>query len=923
LTLPATPPAGDDSPLRDDIRLLGRLLGRTVAHFEGEPLYQAIEEIRQTATRFRRHGGPDDARLLDRLLKRLSPEATMSVVRAFSYFSLLANIAEDLAQVRRLRQLRRDGQPARGSIADTAQRLGAGGGAVALRRILASADIMPVLTAHPTEVQRKSILDTERAIAAALGARDQAAASGDRDAEAAAGQALATHVATLWMTRMLRTAKLTVADEIDNALAYWRATFVPQLPALYAEVEVRFEAPRLPPFLRLGSWIGGDRDGHPQVTAETVRQALAAQSQVMFEHYAREVHALGAELPLSAMLSPPDPALLRLAERSPDRSPHRADEPYRRALTGVYARVLATAHSFGIDLRARPALASAEPYASAPEFGADLRLIEQSLGRQRAESLAQPRLAPLARAVDVFGFHGATLDLRQSSDVFESVVAELLAAAEVTPDYRRLDEPQRVRLLARELAHTRPLVSPHLGYSERTRAELAVFDTARALRARFGGQAIDKHIVSHTEQLSDLLEAALLQKECGLLTGTELRCCALMVVPLFETIDDLRRAPQVMGELLEHPGLRHLLVPTIGGAPMQEVMLGYSDSNKDGGFLASNWNLYKTTRTLHRLFEAHGVRLRLFHGRGGTVGRGGGPSFEAILAQPPGTVGGAIRLTEQGEIIHAKYADPQIGRRHLELLVSAVLEASLPGAGRAGVAPEFELALEEIAAHAHRAYRALVYETEGFAEYFFSTTPITEITELNIGSRPSARRNSGRIEDLRAIPWVFSWGQCRLLLPGWFGFGSGIEGFLASGGSAATKRARRQLLRRMLDDWPFFRALTSNMEMVLAKTDLGIARRYARLAANRRRGAAIFAAIEQEWNLTVRHWLAISRQRSVLEANPELALRIRQRLPYIDPLNHLQVELIKRYRQGKVDERGRRGIHITINGISAGLRNTG
>jgi phosphoenolpyruvate carboxylase len=922
LTAPVSPPAGDDSPLRDDIRLLGRLLGRTVAHFEGEPLYQAVEEIRQTATRFRRHGGIDDARLLDRLLKRLSPEATMSVVRAFSYFSLLANIAEDLAQVRRLRQLRRDGTPARGSIGDTAQRL-AEGSAAAVRRILATADIMPVLTAHPTEVQRKSILDIERAIAAALDAREQAAATGDRDAEASAEQALATSVATLWMTRMLRTAKLTVADEIDNALAYWRATFVPQLPALYAEVEGCFEAPRLPPFLRLGSWIGGDRDGHPQVTAETMRQALAAQSQVMFEHYAREVHALGAELPLSAMLSPPDPALLRLAERSPDRSPHRADEPYRRALTGVYARVLATAHGFGLDLRARPALASAEPYASAQEFGTDLRLIEESLGRQRAESLAQPRLAPLARAVEVFGFHGATLDLRQSSDVFESVVAELLAAAEVTPDYRRLDEPQRVRLLARELAHTRPLVSPHLGYSERTRAELAVFDTARTLRARFGGQAIDKHIVSHTEQLSDLLEAALLQKETGLLTGTELRCCALMVVPLFETIDDLRRAPQVMGELLEHPGLRHLLVPTIGGAPMQEVMLGYSDSNKDGGFLASNWNLYKTTRTLHRLFEAHGVRLRLFHGRGGTVGRGGGPSFEAILAQPPGTVGGAIRLTEQGEIIHAKYADPQIGRRHLELLVSAVLEASLAGGGAGGVGADYEAALEEIAAHAHRAYRALVYETEGFAEYFFSATPIAEITELNIGSRPSARRNSGRIEDLRAIPWVFSWGQCRVLLPGWFGFGSGIEGFLASGGTAAAKRARRQLLHRMLDDWPFFRALTSNMEMVLAKTDLGIARRYAQLAANRRRSAAIFAAIEREWNLTLRHWLAISRQRSVLEANPELALRIRQRLPYIDPLNHLQVELIKRHRQGKVDERGKRGIHITINGISAGLRNTG
>ncbi len=917
-------PISDDSALRDDIRLLGRLLGQTLQHFEGEPLYAAVEEIRQTATRFRRHGGADDARLLDRLLRRLPPEHTMSVVRAFSYFSLLANIAEDLAQIRQLRQLRREGEAARGSVADAAQRLTAQGTPPArVRDLLAHADLMPVLTAHPTEVQRKSILDTERAIAAALDARDRAVALGDEDAIAATEQQLGTQVATLWLTRMLRTAKLTVFDEIDNALAYWRSTFVPQMPAVYEELEARFDAPRLPSFLRLGSWIGGDRDGHPQVTAQTMRSALAAQAQLMFEHYVHEVHALGAELPMSATLVQVDPALEQLAQRSPDRSPHRADEPYRRALTGVYARLLATASRLGLDLRARPALGSAEPYESAGDVGSDLRVIAASLAAHGAAALARPRLAPLVRAVDVFGFHGATLDLRQSSDVFESVVAELLAAAEVTPEYRRLDEAQRVRLLSRELAHTRPLVSPHLAYSERTRTELEVFNTARELRERFGSRAIDKHIVSHTEQLSDLLEVALLQKECGLLTGTELRCCALMVVPLFETIDDLQRAPQVMGELLEHPGLRHLLVPAVGGRSMQEVMLGYSDSNKDGGFLASNWNLYKATRTLHQLFDVHGVRLRLFHGRGGTVGRGGGPSFEAILAQPPGTVGGAIRLTEQGEIIHAKYADPRIGRRHLELLVSAVLQASLLDPEAPAVDSRFEQALEEIAAHAHRAYRGLVYETEGFAEYFFSATPINEITELNIGSRPSARKNTGRIEDLRAIPWGFSWGQCRVLLPGWLGFGSGIEGFLESGGTASGRRARQQLLRRMLADWPFFRALTSNMEMVLAKTDLAIGSRYAQLAADRKRGATIFAAIEREWQLTVRHWLAISGQRSLLESSPELALRIRQRMPYVDPLNHLQVELIKRHRQGKIDARGKRGIHLTINGISAGLRNTG
>ena len=910
--------------LHDDIRLLGRLLGDTVRHFEGVGLYQAVEEIRQTATRFRRYGRKDDARLLDRLLKRLPPDDTMSVVRAFSYFSLLANVAEDLAQVRQLRQLHRDGRLARGSIGDTARQLAQRGiGAERVREVLARADIMPVLTAHPTEVQRKSILDIERALAATLDARDQATAYGDDDAVATAERVLATEVATLWLTRMLRPFRLTVDDEIDNALSYWRSTFLPQLPSVLAEVEERFAAPGLPPFLRLGSWIGGDRDGHPQVTAETMQRALLAQAEVMFEHYAREVHALGAELPLSAALAPPAPALEELARRSPDRSPHRADEPYRRALTGVYARLLATSQALGLALRARPALGSAPPYASSQEFARDLLVVAASLEAHGAAALTRPRLAPLARAADVFGFHGATLDLRQGSEVFESVVAELFAAAEVTPDYRRLDEEQRVRLLTRELAHTRPLVSAHLAYSERTRAELAVFNAARELRRRLGDRAVDKHIVSHTEQMSDLLEVALLQKECGLLTGTELRCCALMVVPLFETIDDLQRAPAVMGEVLAHPGLRHLLVPSIAGQPMQEVMLGYSDSNKDGGFLASNWSLYQATRRLHRLFDAHGVRLRLFHGRGGTVGRGGGPSFDAILAQPAGTVRGAMRLTEQGEIIHAKYADPRIGRRHLEMLVSAVLQASLVQDDASAGSREFESALEEIAAHAHRAYRGLVYGTEGFADFFFSATPISEITELNLGSRPASRRSTGRIEDLRAIPWVFSWGQCRMLLPGWFGFGSGVEGFLQTAAGTAARRARRQLLSRMLAEWPFFRALASNMEMVLAKTDFTIASRYAQLASDRKRGAAIFAAIEAEWRLTLRHWLAISGQRSLLEANADLALRLRQRLPYLDPLNHLQVELIKRARRGQVDERGKRGIHITINGIAAGLRNTG
>ena len=914
---------GVQTAQREDIRQLGRLLGDVIRAFEGDRLFDAVEHIRQTSAQFRRNGRLEDARELGRQLKKLGRDDSVSVVRAFSYFLHFANLAEDQEKVRELRFPRSKG--AGGVLDRTFELLAvAGVDAAQAAELLARGCLMPVLTAHPTEVQRKSILDTERAIAALIDDSHPAA----EDASVRE-QRLFALVATLWQTRMLRPQRLTVQDETDNALSFWRTTFLEQVPKLYSELARRLGGRALPPFLRLGSWIGGDRDGHPHVHADTMRAALRAQATTVFEHYVEQVHKLGAELSMSALLGAGDPPLLALADASPDASPQRADEPYRRALTGIYARLRATAQQLELDLRARPALAAAVPYGGAAEFARDLSAIEHSLLARHARNAAvvQQRLEPLRHAVSAFGFHGATLDLRQSSDVIEGVVAELLATAEACPDYRRLPEQERVRLLARELGSARPLFAAHFDYSEATQRELAVFQAARDLRARFGEAAIDKHIVSHTESLSDLLEVALVQKETGLLTGDQLRCCELMVVPLFETIGDLERAPAIVGELLAHPGLRSLLVPSIAGRPLQEVMLGYSDSNKDGGFLASSWTLYRTTQRLQALFDDHGVQLRLFHGRGGTVGRGGGPTFEAILAQPPGSVRGQLRLTEQGETIQAKYADARVGRHHLDLLVAALLQASLLSRRAPRSHARFEAAVEEIAGHAHRAYRALVYETDGFAEFFFSATPIAEIMELNIGSRPASRRGTGRIEDLRAIPWVFSWGQARMLLPAWYGFGSGIDAYLSGARSTTERHKRLELLRSMARDWSFFRALTSNMEMALAKTDLSIAGQYAKLDSDRARGRAIFRAISDEWDLTVKHWLAISRQKTLLEANPGLARTIRNRLPYLDPLNHLQVELIKRHREGKGvaggAERVKQGIHLTINGISAGLRNTG
>lgn len=920
---------------KEDIRLLGRLLGDALRAHDGTVLFEAVESIRQTSTRFRRDDDPEAARQLEQMLKRLPTEGAISVVRAFSYFSHLANIVEDQRLKRVLRCSAAHGEVSPLGIQDTLMQIKARrNGTTSVEHLLAHAMVMPVLTAHPTEVRRQSILDLERTISDLLEQRDRCL-DDETGTLAQINDKLSAAISTMWSTRMLRPTKLTVQDEIINALAYWRTTFIPEIPKIYAQLTATLYSDRprsvsspVPSFLRLGSWIGGDRDGHPHVGAPTMRTALAAQAQVMFEHYLAQIHALGAEISHSARLVPVTEGLLALAESGGDRSTQRADEPYRRALTGIYARLSATASQLAPELRARMPLAKGTPYTTSDEFLQDLKTVKDALNAHALTTLGSLRIQPLVRTADVFGFYGASLDLRQNSDILESAVAELLAVAQVHPNYSTLTELERVALLSRELAHARPLRSPHLAYSERTQSELAVFDSARELRRIYGERAIERHIVSHTEELSDLLEVALLQKECGLLQPGPERRCALMVVPLFETIEDLERAPKIMRGLLSNPDLRRMLLGTDPrSAPLQEVMLGYSDSNKDGGFLASQWSLYRTTQHLRGLFDEFKVRLRLFHGRGGSVGRGGGPSFEAILAQPPGSVEGQIRLTEQGEIIQAKYADPTIGAHHLELLASAVLQTSLPAAPPPPTHARFEQALEEIAFYAHHAYRSLVYENEGFAEFFFSATPITEIMELNIGSRPATRKNTGRIEDLRAIPWVFSWGQCRILLPGWYGFGSGIEAFLSAAASPKERSARSKLLHDMWAHWPFFRALTSNMEMVLAKSDLAIGSRYAKMASNPKQSRIIFEQIKNEWDLTLKHWLAISRQKTLLESNPELASAIKHRQPYLDPLNHLQVELIKRHRKSKVndhsDERIKRGIHLTINGVSAGLRNTG
>ncbi|WP_422845830.1 phosphoenolpyruvate carboxylase [Acidovorax sp. M2(2025)] len=923
-----------DQPLIDDIRLLGRILGDVIREQEGVAAYELVEQVRKLSVAFRRDADQEADRALKKLLKSLSGDQTVSVIRAFTYFSHLANLAEDRHHIRRRAVHERAGDTQEGSIEVALSRLRwAGIAPKTISQTLAGSYVAPVLTAHPTEVQRKSILDAERDIAQLLAARDDIQVRAQlynsaKDAltprELAANEAqLRARVAQLWQTRLLRYSKLTVADEIENALSYYEATFLREIPKIYADLETELGQYPVHSFLRMGQWIGGDRDGNPNVTAQTLQYALGRQAEVALRHYLTEVHYLGGELSLSARLVQVSAEMEALAQRSPDTSEHRVDEPYRRALTGIYARLAASLKELTGGEAARHAVAPQNAYASAEEFLADLRVIEASLKSHHGESLAQERLHPLIRAVQVFGFHLATVDLRQSSDKHEEVVAELLATARIEPHYAGLQEAAKRALLIKLLGDARPLRVVGAEYSAHTQGELAIFETARVMRERFGHDAIRHYIISHTETVSDLLEVLLLQKEVGLLTGTldAQSRNHLIVVPLFETIEDLRNAAPIMREFYSLPGVA-ALVQRSGGE--QDIMLGYSDSNKDGGIFTSNWELYRAEIALVELFDElatlHGIQLRMFHGRGGTVGRGGGPSYQAILAQPPGTVRGQIRLTEQGEVIASKYANPEIGRRNLETLVAATLEATLLQPTKPATRAFLDAAAQ-LSQASMGAYRALVYETPGFTDYFFSATPIREIAELNIGSRPASRKASQKIEDLRAIPWGFSWGQCRLTLPGWFGFGAAVDAFINTEGK--DPKAQLALLQKMYRQWPFFRTLLSNMDMVLAKSDLALASRYSELVTDTRLRKKVFTAIEAEWHRTADALTRITGDKQRLAHNTALARSIKHRFPYIDPLHHLQVELVRRWRAGQGDERVQTGIHISINGIAAGLRNTG
>ncbi len=886
--------------------------------------FETVEEIRKASVELHRTGDETAYRRLHDTIVSLPEDLTLQVLRAFTYFLHLLNIAQD-------EQTLLDHRKMSGAVLvdaiDAARK--SGHSDVHIAGFFRNALVSPILTAHPTEIRRQSTMRSEFEISRLLDERTRARMVGADCSEIEQG--IEREIETLWQTHLLRRSKLSVTDEIKNSLGYYDHTFFSAVPKvqntlLKALGKTTFGYD-FPAFLRIGTWIGGDRDGNPFVTHEVLGELFRLQANHAIRHYLDEVHRLGSELSMSTRVVRVSEDLLQLAAGSPDTSSHREDEPYRRALIGIYARLTATLTE--IDPKARPARmtidpkagplqapSAAEPYARADDLLDELDIIDRSLRSHHAIAVADGRLLGLRRKLKSFGFHLASVDLRQNSAIHEATVAELFEAISPGTGYLEMDEDARVAILREELNSPRALVRPYWTYSEKTTGELAVFRTAKEILDRFGPKAIVTSIISNAQSVSDVLELCVLLKEAGILSLDGK--CTVAIAPLFETIADLQNGPGIMQALFETPEYRRIV-----GAQKneQEIMLGYSDSNKDGGLVTSSWELFKAERALVDLFRAEKVRLRLFHGRGGSIGRGGGPAREAIIAQPPGAVDGQIRLTEQGEVISSRYSHSEIGYAHLETLVAATLEATMMPAAEESI-DEYAVIMDAMSDYAFKAYRSLVFETDGFEEFFWSSTVISEIASLNIGSRPASRGKTRAITSLRAIPWVFSWAQCRIMLPAWYGFGSAVEEWCAANDDADGLR-----LAALYESWPFFRAMVSKIDLMIGKSDLDMAARYADLCENREIRDRIFGQITREWNMTVRA-LEIITGSSPVERNQsgEAKAKLKHRSPYLDPLNHIQVELLKKARLAGPDgisEKTQRGILLSINGVASGLRNTG
>ncbi|HQV17996.1 MAG TPA: phosphoenolpyruvate carboxylase, partial [Gordonia sp. (in: high G+C Gram-positive bacteria)] len=784
------------------------------------------------------------------------------------------------------------------------------------------ATVVPVITAHPTETRRRSVFEAQHRITDLLRAHLRQDPTPEEDEEIIEG--IRRQILTLWQTALIRLERPRIEDEIRTGLRYYDAAFFEVVPKINTQVRqaLRGAYPDAgiedQPMIRMGSWIGGDRDGNPYVTEEVVGFSTTMAARTAIGHYLEQLEVLGMEMSLSTRLTVPFDALYALTGTSPE-DPS-ADEPCRIALRHIRSRLAAKATAmFGEDVMRTSDLYLVDgsaPYETAGELLADLDVIDAALRANSDEIIADDRLRTLREGVRTFGFNLYGLDMRQNSDMHEEVVAELIAWAGVHPDYTSLDEDERVALLSTELTSRRPLIGPDAELSELATKELGIVRAAAKAVALYGPEAVPNYIISMCQSVSDMLEAMILLKEAGLFDPNDgSPRSTVRVVPLFETIEDLQQGAATILAALDVPFYRKLVESQRG---IQEIMLGYSDSNKDGGYMAANWALYRGELDLVEAAKKAGIRLRLFHGRGGTVGRGGGPSYDAILAQPPGAVQGSLRITEQGEVIAAKYSEPVKAARNLETLLAATIESSLLDVE--GLGDDSESAyrdMDEIAALARAAYSKLVHETPGFVEYFTSSTPLSEIGALNIGSRPASRKQTKAISDLRAIPWVLSWSQSRVMLPGWYGTGSAFEQWIDG------DESKLATLRRYYEEWPFFTSVMSNMAQVMAKSDMGLANRYAQLVPDEELRDKVFGMIVDEHERTIKMYFTITGTNDLLADNPALKRSVYNRFPYLEPLNLLQIELLRQFRAGEDSPRIRRGIQLTMNGLATALRNSG
>ncbi|AJE67508.1 phosphoenolpyruvate carboxylase [Corynebacterium glutamicum] len=915
--------------LRDDIRFLGQILGEVIADQEGQEVYELVEQARLTSFDIAKGNAEMDS--LVQVFDGITPAKATPIARAFSHFALLANLAEDLYDEELREQALDAGDTPPDSTLDaTWLKLNEGNvGAEAVADVLRNAEVAPVLTAHPTETRRRTVFDAQKWITTHMRER-HALQSAEPTARTQSKldeieKNIRRRITILWQTALIRVARPRIEDEIEVGLRYYKLSLLEEIPRINRDVAVelreRFgEDVPLKPVVKPGSWIGGDHDGNPYVTAETVEYSTHRAAETVLKYYARQLHSLEHELSLSDRMNKVTPQLLALADAGHNDVPSRVDEPYRRAVHGVRGRILATtAELIGEDAVEGVWFKVFTPYASPEEFLNDALTIDHSLRESNDVLIADDRLSVLISAIESFGFNLYALDLRQNSESYEDVLTELFERAQVTANYRELSEAEKLEVLLKELRSPRPLI-PHGSdeYSEVTDRELGIFRTASEAVKKFGPRMVPHCIISMASSVTDVLEPMVLLKEFGLIAanGDNPRG-TVDVIPLFETIEDLQAGAGILDELWKIDLYRNYLLQRDN---VQEVMLGYSDSNKDGGYFSANWALYDAELQLVELCRSAGVKLRLFHGRGGTVGRGGGPSYDAILAQPRGAVQGSVRITEQGEIISAKYGNPETARRNLEALVSATLEASLLDVSELTDHQRAYDIMSEISELSLKKYASLVHEDQGFIDYFTQSTPLQEIGSLNIGSRPSSRKQTSSVEDLRAIPWVLSWSQSRVMLPGWFGVGTALEQWIGEGEQATQRIAELQTLN---ESWPFFTSVLDNMAQVMSKAELRLAKLYADLIPDREVAERVYAVIREEYFLTKKMFCVITGSDDLLDDNPLLARSVQRRYPYLLPLNVIQVEMMRRYRKGDQSEQVSRNIQLTMNGLSTALRNSG